>query len=57
MEKLYPLPNQDAYATKSFFGIIYGNELAEVANNKIDLKALILQRLKLAYEEAIREYE
>ncbi len=55
------LPGADAFATPSFFGIIYGKELYTKENGVPreltveEVRELALKRLKLAYEEAVRK--
>jgi len=51
------IPNCDAYATQAIYGVITGMELYGVRNNPDKLKELILEKLKLAYEEGVNQVE
>jgi hypothetical protein len=63
MEILEPLYGQDGYATPAFFGIIYGPDLFTKTEDSYrnltgeELKELILLRLKMAYEDAVKKVE
>jgi hypothetical protein len=57
------IPDQDAYATKAFFGVIYGPDLFKTENGMIvelsgqEIKSLVLSRLEMAYHAARKEIE
>ncbi len=63
MSFLTLLPRQDVYATPSFYGIIKGNEFYKEENgevrslNGLEIKALVLQRMEMAYKEAVKQVE
>jgi len=54
---LTPIPYRDAYATQPIYGILTGPELFSIRNNPGKLKELILEKLKLSYQEAINRVE